>query len=55
MAAMEAICSAVSSRDTFRFFTGQNLVQSGDRRAFLERLTYLAEIGRRCRSLIEKQ
>lgn len=38
---------------TFRFFTGQKLVPSGDQRAFLEWFPYLAEIGRRCRDAIE--
>jgi hypothetical protein len=38
---------------TFRFFTGQKQVPSGDQRAFLEWFPYLAEIGRRCRGAIE--
>jgi hypothetical protein len=39
---------------TFRFFTGQKLVPSGDQRgAFLEWFPHLAEIGRRCRAAIE--
>jgi hypothetical protein len=38
---------------TFRFFTGQKLVPSGDRSAFLEWFPCLAEIGRRCRTPIE--
>jgi hypothetical protein len=38
---------------TFRFFTGQKAVRSGDRQAFMDWFPYLAEIGRRCRSPIE--
>ncbi len=38
---------------TFRFFTGQKQIPSGDQRAFLEWFPYLAEIGRRCRGAIE--
>ena len=38
---------------TFRFFTGQKQVPSGDQRAFLECFPHLAEIGRRCRGAIE--
>jgi hypothetical protein len=38
---------------TFRFFTGQKQIPSGDQRAFLEWFPYLAEIGRRCRGEIE--
>jgi hypothetical protein len=38
---------------TFRFFTGQKAVSSGDKQAFLEWFPYLAEIGRRCRSSID--
>lgn len=34
---------------TFRFFTGQKAVYSGDRQAFLDWFPCLAEIGRRCR------
>jgi hypothetical protein len=37
---------------TFRFFTGQKSVRSGDRQAFLDWFPYLAEIGRRCRKPI---
>ena len=37
---------------TFRFFTGQKVVRSGDQRAFLEWFPYLAEIGLRCRKSI---
>jgi hypothetical protein len=38
---------------TFRFFTGQKAVHSGDRQAFLDWFPYLAEIGRRCRRPID--
>lgn len=38
---------------TFRFFSGQKQVPSGDQRAFLEWFPYLAEIGRRCCDAIE--
>lgn len=38
---------------TFRFFTGQKAVNSGDERAFLEWFPYLAEIGRRASTQIE--
>lgn len=38
---------------TFRFFTGQKAVHSGDQRAFLEWFPYLAEIGQRCHTSIE--
>ncbi len=43
----------VDRQCTFRFFTGQKAVRGGDRRAFLERFPYLAEIGRRCKDHIE--
>ncbi|MGH3250262.1 MAG: hypothetical protein ACRDOI_29230 [Trebonia sp.] len=38
---------------TFRFFTGQKQIPSGDQRAFLEWFPYLAEIGQRCHGAIE--
>jgi hypothetical protein len=38
---------------TFRFFTGQKQIASGDERAFLEWFPYLTEIGRRCRGAIQ--
>ena len=38
---------------TFRFFTGQKAINSGDHRAFLEWFPYLAEIGRRCHRSID--
>lgn len=37
---------------TFRFFTGQASLASGEEAAFLEWFPYLCDIGRRCRSEI---
>ena len=37
---------------TFRFFTGQKVIPSGER-AFLEWFPYFAEIGQRCRGPID--
>jgi hypothetical protein len=39
---------------TFRFFTGQKAVYTGDRQAFRNWFPYLAEIGRRCRTPIDE-
>jgi hypothetical protein len=38
---------------TFRFFTGQKAVHSGDQQAFLDWFPHFAEIGRRCHGSID--
>jgi hypothetical protein len=42
----------IDRRYTFRFFTGQQSVQGGEQRAFLEWFPYFIEVATRCRSPI---
>jgi hypothetical protein len=44
----------VDRQYTFRFFTGHKGLTGGDERAFLEWYPYLAEVGRRCSSSIDR-
>jgi hypothetical protein len=50
---LSGLIPPIDRQYTFRFFTGQKQVPSGDQRTFLEWFPYLAEVGRRCRGVIE--
>jgi hypothetical protein len=46
--ALPNLVSPIDRQYTFRFFTGQKNVLSGDRQAFLDWFPYFCEIGSRC-------
>jgi len=49
---LPSLIPPIDRQYTFRFFTGQKVIPSGER-AFLEWFPYFAEIGQRCRGPID--